>query len=208
MLDLRSGEPIYIAGSVRTPIGRFGGGLAAMSAPDLGAVVVRAAVARAAIPTEAITQTIMGHGRQAGAGPNPARQASIRGGISIEAPAFTVNQACASGMKAVMLGAQSLRLGVADAIVCGGMESMSNTPYLVPSARWGARLGHVELVDGMYQDGLLCPLSGDLMGRTAERLAEQYGIDRARQDRFALDSQQRAAAATTAGAFADELFAV
>jgi acetyl-CoA C-acetyltransferase len=208
MLDLRSGEPIFITGAVRTPIGKFGGALAPLSAPDLGAAVVRAAIERAGVPVSSIGHTIMGHGRQAGAGPNPARQSAVRGGVPVEAPAFTVNQACASGLKSIILGAQNLRLGVADAVVCGGMESMSNTPYLVPSARWGARLGHADLVDGMYQDGFLCPLSGDLMGRTAERLAEQYEISRQRQDELAVESQRRAAAAAEAGAFDKEMIAV
>ena len=151
MLDLRSGEAVYIVGAVRTPIGRFGGGLSPLSAPDLGTVAVQAALERSGLPAEAVDHTIFGHSRQAGAGPNPARQVSVRAGIPVEVPAFTVNQACASGMKSIILGAQNLRLGMADAVVCGGMESMSNTPYLVPSARWGARLGHVELVDGMYR---------------------------------------------------------
>ena len=208
MLDLRSGEPVYIAGAVRTPIGRFGGGLASLSAPDLGTLAVQAAIERSSLPAEAVDHVILGHGRQAGAGPNPARQASVRAGIPVEVPAYTVNQACASGMKSIILGAQNLRLAMADAVVCGGMESMSNTPYLVPSARWGARLGHADLVDGMYRDGFLCPLSGDLMGRTAERLAEQYGIGRLRQDEFAVESQARAGAAVQAGAFDAEIVAV
>ncbi len=204
MLDLRSGEAVYIAGAVRTPIGKFGGGLSRLSAPDLGTVAVQAALERSGLPAEAVDYAILGHGRQAGAGPNPARQVSVRAGIPVEVPAFTVNQACASGMKSILLGAQNLRLGMAEAVVCGGMESMSNTPYMVPSARWGARLGHVELVDGMYRDGFLCPLCGDLMGRTAERLAERYEIDRTRQDEYAVESQARAAAAVAAGAFAAE----
>ncbi len=208
MLDLRSGEAIYIAGAVRTPIGKFGGGLSALSAPDLGTLAVREALERAGLPAEAVGHAILGHGRQAGAGPNPARQASVRAGIPVEVPAFTVNQACASGMKSIILGAQSLRLGMADAVVCGGMESMSNTPYILPSARWGARLGHTDLVDGMYKDGFLCPLCGDLMGRTAERLAERYKIDRERQDGYAVESQRRAAAATAAGDFAAETCSV
>ena len=208
MLDLRSGEAVYIAGAVRTPIGKFGGGLAPLSAPDLGTLAVQAAIERSALPVEAVGQVILGHARQAGAGPNPARQASVRAGIPVEVPAYTVNQACASGMKSIILGAQNLRLAMADAVVCGGMESMSNTPYLVPSARWGARLGHTDLVDGMYRDGFLCPLCGDLMGRTAERLAEQYGIGRSRQDEFAVESQARAAAAVHAGAFDAEIVPV
>ncbi|NKB89939.1 MAG: acetyl-CoA C-acyltransferase [Acidobacteria bacterium] len=208
MLDLRNGEPLYIVGGVRTPIGKFGGALASLSAPDLGAIVVEATVARSGVPAESLGHTIMGHGRQAGAGPNPARQAAVRGGVPHEVPAFTVNQACASGMKALILAAQSLRLGTSDAIVCGGMESMSNTPYLLPAARWGARLGHAEIVDGMYQDGFMCPLCGDLMGRTAERLAEQYQVDRERQDAYAVESQHRAARASAAGDFAAETTAV
>lgn len=208
MLDLRGDRAVYLAGAVRTPIGRFGGGLASLSAPDLGCVALEGALAASGLDGAAVEQTIFGHGRQAGAGPNPARQVAVRAGVPVGSPAFTVNQACASGLKALLLGAQNIRLGSAEVVACGGMESMSNTPYLVPAARWGARLGHVDLVDGMYRDGFLCPLSGDLMGRTAERLAEQYAIGRLEQDQFAVQSQERAAAAIAAGAFEAEIVPV
>ncbi len=208
MIDLRSGRPVVIAGAVRTPIGKFGGALRALSAVDLGVVAVRAALERAAVPADRVDETIMGHGRQAGCGPNPARQVSVRAGIPVSAPAYTVNQACASGLKSIILAAQSIALGAADVIVAGGMESMSNTPYLLPTARWGSRLGHAELLDGQYKDGFLCPLCGQLMGRTAETVAERYGISRAEQDEYAAASQRRAQAARAEGRFAAEIAAV
>ncbi len=205
MLDLRDGRRVLIAGAVRTPIGAFGGELRPLSAVDLGKHAVEAAMERAGMPPTAIEEVVMGHSRQAGCGPNTARQVAIGSGIPVATPAFTVNQACASGMKSIILGAQSIALGLADVVVAGGMESMSNTPYLLPTARWGARLGHAELLDGQYKDGFMCPLCGDLMGRTAERLAERYDISRREQDEYAARSQQRAQAARAAGAFDTEI---
>ncbi len=205
MLDLRDGRPVYVAGAVRTPIGKFGGGLRSLSAVELGKLVVAEALDRAAVPDDAVAETIIGHARQAGCGPNPARQVSVGAGIPDSSPAFTVNQACASGLKSIVLAAQSVALGLADVVVAGGMESMSNTPYLLPDMRWGARLGHARALDGQYQDGFLCPLSGDLMGRTAERLAEQYDISRTEQDAFAVRSQARAERARAAGHFDAEI---
>ncbi|MCH8992116.1 MAG: hypothetical protein IIA44_10270, partial [Acidobacteria bacterium] len=186
---------IYIAGAVRTPIGKFGGSLAHLTAVELGEVAARAALARSGVPVETVIESYFGHARQAGCGPNPARQIAIRAGIPVEAPAMTLNQACASGLRAIATAYDAIRLGAGDVYLAGGTESMSNTPYMLPRARWGYRLGHGELVDGMYRDGFQCPIADQLMGRTAETLAEQHGISRAEQDRFALESQRRAAAA-------------
>ncbi len=193
---------------MRTPIGRFGGALSPLSAVELGTVAARGALSRSGVPPEEIDESIIGHGRQAGCGPNPGRQISVAAGVPKETPAYTVNQACASGLKSVILAAQSIALGAADVVLAGGAESMSNTPYMLPQARWGYRLGHAEVVDGMYRDGFLCPLCGDLMGRTAERLAEQYDISREEQDRYAMETQHRAQAARQAGRFTDEIVAV
>jgi len=208
MLDLRSGQRIAVAGTTRTPIGKFGGGLMPLTAVQLGIVAVREALARAGVSADEVDEVYIGHGRQAGCGPNPARQVSIGAGIPQSAPATTLNQACASGLKGILLGAQSIALGAADVVVVGGMESMSNTPYLVPTARWGGRLGHAELLDGQFKDGFHCPLADELMGATAERLADQYEIGRDEQDAYAVRSQQRAGAAWDAGRFDAELVAV
>ncbi len=205
MLDLREGRRVLIAGTVRTPIGAFGGALRPLSAVELGKHAVTWAMKRAGVEATAVDEVIMGHSRQAGCGPNTARQVSVGSGIPVTTPAFTVNQACASGMKSIILGAQSIALGVSDVVIAGGMESMSNTPYLLPTARWGARLGHAQLLDGQFQDGFMCPLCGDLMGRTAERLAERYEISRSEQDEYAARSQQRAQAAWSTGAFDAEI---
>ncbi len=205
MLDLRDGRRVLIAGAVRTPIGAFGGALRPLSAVDLGTHAVTWAMQRAGVEPTAIDEVIMGHSRQAGCGPNTARQVAVGSGIPVTTPAFTVNQACASGMKSIILAAQSISLGVSDVVIAGGMESMSNTPYLLPTARWGARLGHAQLLDGQFQDGFMCPLCGDLMGLTAERLAERYEISRTEQDEYAARSQQRAQAARAAGAFDAEI---
>ena len=167
-----------------------------------------AALERAGIDAEQIDESVFGHARQAGAGPNPARQVSIGAGAPDSSPAFTVNQACGSGLKSIILATQTVALGGADVMLAGGMESMSNTPYLLTGARWGYRLGHDQVVDGQYRDGFLCPLCGDLMGRTAERLAEQYDISREEQDAYAMETQHRAQAAREAGRFDAEVIAV
>ncbi len=208
MIDLRNTRPVVLAAAVRTPIGRFGGALSRLSAVELGTVAARAALSRSGVPPDRVDETIIGHGRQAGCGPNPGRQISVAAGVPEETPAYTVNQACASGLKSVILAAQSIALGAADVVLAGGTESMSNTPYMLPRARWGYRLGNAELVDGMYRDGFICPLCGDLMGKTAERLAEQYDISRDEQDRYAMETQHRAQAARQAGRFADEIVAL
>ena len=146
-------DGIYLAGSARTPIGKYGGSLSRLSAPDLGVYAASGALARAGLAPEAVDQTIFGHGRQAGAGPGPGRQVAIRTGVPVESPAWTVNMACGSALKSVLLGADAIRLGQSEVVLAGGMESMSNTLYYLPKARWGYRLGNSEIVDGMYKDG-------------------------------------------------------
>jgi acetyl-CoA C-acetyltransferase len=199
---------IVLAAPVRTPIGRFGGALAPLAAVDLGTAAAAACLARAGCPPSRIDQVIFGHARQAGGGPNTARQIAHRAGVPVDRPAFTVNQACGSGLQAVLSAARAIRLGEAKVILAGGTESMSNTPYLLPRVRWGHRLGHAELVDGMYRDGFDDPLSGMVMGETAEVLAAETGIDRAAADRYAAESQQRCQRARQAGRFAAEIVPV
>jgi acetyl-CoA C-acetyltransferase len=199
---------VYLLSAVRTPIGKYGGTLRDFSAPDLGVVAAQAALERAGIAPEEVDEVIFGHARQAGNGPNPGRQVAVRAGIPARVPAYTVNKACASGLKAIVLGYQEIVLGNADVALAGGAEAMSRVPYFVDGARWGARLGHQPLVDGMYQDGFLCPLSKLVMGETAEVLAEQYHIAREEQDSYALLSQQRARRAIESGRFADEIVPV
>jgi len=194
-------DGIYLAGAARTPIGRFGGSLKGLSAPDLGVFAATAALERAGLAPDVVDQTIFGHGRQAGAGPGPGRQVSVRSGVPVESPAWTVNMACGSALKSVLLGADAIRLGQADAVLAGGMESMSNTLYYLPRARWGYRLGNSEIVDGMYRDGFHCMLADQLMGATAENLVEQYDITRDEQDAYAAQSQQRCEAARKRGHF-------
>jgi acetyl-CoA C-acetyltransferase len=197
-------DGIYLAGAVRTPIGKFGGSLAGLSAPDMGVHAARAALERAGVAADAVDQTIFGHGRQGGQGPGTARQVSVRAGVPVESPAWTVNMACGSGLKSVLLGADAIRLGQADVILAGGMESMSNTPYMLPRARWGYRLGSDKVVDGMYRDGFHCPLADQLMGATAENLVERYQISREEQDVYAARSQTRCEAARKRGRFETE----
>jgi acetyl-CoA C-acetyltransferase len=198
-------QGVYILSAVRTPIGKFGGSLASLTAADMGVVAAKAAIERAAVRPEQIEETIFGNARQAGGGPNPARQISVRSGVPVEVPAYTVNKACASGMKAIALAYQAITLGDATCILAGGTESMSRLPYYLDGARWGYRLGNQELVDGMYRDGFFCPLANMVMGETAEVLAEQYKITRDEQDEYALMSQTRAARAIAAGRFEAEI---
>jgi len=201
-------QAVYILSAVRTPIGKFGGSLASMTAADMGVVAAKAAMERARVQPQQIEETIFGNARQAGGGPNPARQISIRSGVPQEVPAFTVNKACASGLKSIALGYQEIAAGNLDCMLAGGTESMSRLPYYLDGARWGYRLGNQELVDGMYRDGFFCPMAKMVMGETAEVLAEQYKITREEQDQYALCSQTRAAAAIEAGRFNDELIPV
>lgn len=194
---------VAVVSARRTPIGRYLGSLMDVPAVELGAVAARAALADAGSPR--IDEVIFGHARQAGNGPNPARQVLRRAGLADDVPAFTVNKACASSLKALTLGALTIASGEADAVLVGGIEAMSRTPYFLDRARTGYRLGHGELVDGMYRDGFLCPLCGQVMGDTAENLAVQYKIPREEQDRYAVESQQRCERARKAGRFADEI---
>jgi acetyl-CoA C-acetyltransferase len=196
---------VYILSAVRTPIGKFGGSLASLSAVDMGVVAAKAALERAGVQSQQVEETIFGNARQAGGGPNPARQISLRSGISQEVPAYTVNKACASGIKSIALAFNEIATGNLDCVLAGGTESMSRLPYYLEGARWGYRLGHQELVDGMYRDGFFCPMAKMLMGETAEILAAQYRISREEQDQFALVSQQRAAAAQSSGRFDAEI---
>ena len=198
-------QGVYILSAVRTPIGKFGGTLSSLTAADMGVVAAKAAMERAGVRPDQVDETIFGNGRQAGGGPNPARQISVRSGVPQEVPAYTVNKACASGMKSIALAYQAITLGESTCILAGGTESMSRLPYYLDGARWGYRLGNQELVDGMYRDGFFCPLAKMVMGETAEVLAEQYKISRDEQDEYALTSQTRAARAIAAGRFESEI---
>lgn len=196
---------VYLAGSTRTPIGRFGGRLAEWTAADMGAAVAAESLRRARLNPRQIQESIWGSARQAGGGPNVARQITYRAGVPETVPAFTVNQACGSGLKAIILAAQEIMLGRAQAVLAGGTESMSRVPFYAEGARWGMRMGNMELVDGMYRDGFNDPLSGLVMGETAENLARQYEISRDEQDAYALRSQQRAESAINSGRFDTEI---
>ena len=198
-------KSVFVLSAVRTAIGKYGGSLRDFTAADLGVAAARAALERAGIAPAEVEETIFGHARQAGNGPNPARQIAVRAGIPVTVPAYTVNKACASGMKAIVLGYQEIALGNAEVVLAGGTEAMSRVPFFLEGARWGARIGHQTLVDGMYQDGFLCPLAKMIMGETAEVLAEQYKIPREEQDALALCSQQRARRALESNRFGDEI---
>jgi acetyl-CoA C-acetyltransferase len=199
---------VVVLSAVRTPIGSFGGALKDVSAAKLGTLAACAALERAGLSPEQVDEAIVGCARQAGNGPNIARQVAFHGGIPVERPAFTVNKACASGLKAVTLAAQSILTGENGVVLAGGVEQMSQIPYLLLKARWGYRLGDDTLVDAMYRDGYFCPLAEMVMGQTAELLAERYGITRAEQDQFALESHCKAVAAWESGAFREEVVPV
>jgi len=199
---------VVIAGAVRTPIGAFGGALSSLTPAELGTAAAAEALRRAGVPPAQVDEAVFGCARQAGAGPNVARQIAFRAAVPPEIPAYTVNMACASGLKSLGLAYQSVRDGEAEVVLAGGVESMSRVPFLLPGARWGYRMGHQELVDGMYRDGFLCPLAEQVMGETAETLARQYRISRDEQDAFALRSQERAARAAAEGRFEAETFPV
>ena len=201
-------ERVAVIAAVRTPIGKFLGSFADLTAADLGGFATRGALARARVAPEDVDELIFGCARQAGGGPNMARQVLMKSGIPQERPAFTVNQACGSGIQAILLGADRIRNGSARAVIAGGAENMTRVPYLLERARLGYRLGNAPLTDGMYKDGFLDPICGMLMGETAEKLADLYSISREEQDAFALESQRKAGAAITAGRFADELVPV
>jgi len=201
-------SPVYIISAVRSPIGKFGGALASVPAVQLGTAVAKSAIERSGANKADFEEVIFGHARQAGCGPNPARQVGHNAGLPDHVPAYTVNKACASGTKSIALAAQATWIDGRDLILVGGMESMSNTPYFLPRARWGYRLGHAELVDGMYKDGFMCPLCQDLMGATAENLADKYSLSRDEQDRYAVETQRRAEAAMEAGKFSEEIIPI
>ncbi len=199
---------VVIAGAVRTAFGRFGGSLASLTAPELGAVAAAEAIRRAGLAPADIQETLMGHARPAGVGPNPARQIAYRTGIPVTSPAYTINMACGSGLRAILNAAQSIVAGDRDIVLAGGVEVMSRVPYLLEGVRFGHKMGNQRVTDAMYRDGFLCPLCDQVMGETAETLADRYGIDRAAQDRFAATSQNRCEQARQAGLFDDEIVPV
>jgi len=199
---------IVIAGGARTPIGKFGGAMKSLSAADLGVAAATAALERSGVPSDAVDEVIFGNGRQAGVRPNVARQIGYRSGPGKRVPAYTINKACGSSLKAITNAYGAIALGDADVVLAGGTESMSNTPYLLLDARWGQRLGHGEITDGMYRDGFSCPLCEELMGDTAENLADEYDITREECDRYALETQQRCERARGEGLFAEEIVPV
>jgi acetyl-CoA C-acetyltransferase len=199
---------VVIASAVRTATGKFLGSLKPFTAPQLGAIVIREAVARAGIDPAVVEECIMGNVVSAGLGQAPARQAALRGGLHDRVAALTINKVCGSGLKAVMLAAQGITTGDADVVVAGGMESMSNCPYLLPGAREGLRLGHGQAVDSMINDGLWCTFEDWHMGNAGEVVAVDFGITREAQDAFALNSHRKAADATSAGRFRAEIVPV
>jgi acetyl-CoA C-acetyltransferase len=199
---------VLILSACRTPIGSFGGQFKDLSASDLGAVAIREAVARARVAPRDIGDVVMGCVLQAGIGMNVARQAALKAGLPVEVPAETINRVCGSGLQAVVHAAEAISVGYVDAVVAGGTESMSNAPYVLTGARWGYRLGHAEAVDSLLAEGLTCAINSCHMGITAEEVASRYGITRADQDAFALESQQRAVRAVADGTFRTEIAAV
>jgi len=205
MQDIK--QPVIIS-AVRTPVGKFLGALKSFKATHLGAMVVREAVRRARVKPEDVDEVIMGCVIQAGLGQNPARQAALRGGLSSSVSAVTVNKVCGSGLKAVMMAAQGIQLGDTEIVVAGGMESMSNAPYLIPQAREGYRLGDGTLVDSMINDGLWCSFDNQHMGCTGEVVSELYHVSREEQDEYSLYSHRKASAAIKAGKFKDEILPI
>jgi acetyl-CoA C-acetyltransferase len=198
----------YLVSAVRTPIGKYLGSLADLSAPELGGRVLKEALTRANLPADRVDEVVMGSVLQAGLGQNPARQAALKAGLPDTIPAYTVNKVCGSGLKAVMLAAQAIRAGDADVLLAGGMESMSRAPYLLFGARAGWKLGDQKAVDAMVHDGLWCAFENWHMGEAAEHIATKCGITRGEQDRFSVQSQHRAAAAWKDGKFADEVLPI
>jgi acetyl-CoA C-acetyltransferase len=206
--DVDERDDIVVVGAARTPIGRFTGGLAAWDAVALGAVAVRAAVERSGVAAASVDRVLLGHVLQAGAGQNPARQAAVAAGLGMHTPAETMNKVCLSGMSAIAHGRDLLRLGEAEVVVAGGMESMSNAPHLLDRSRTGYRYGHGTLVDVLVHDGLTCAFDACSMGEATERYQADLGIDRAAQDEWAARSHERAARATADGSAAAEIVAV
>ena len=201
-------KEVVIVSAVRTPFGKFGGGLKSLKAAELGGMAIAEALKRAGITGGQVDEVVFGTVLAAGQGQVPGRQASFKGGIPVEVPVVTINKVCGSALKAVTLGAQMIKAGDADVIVAGGMESMSNAPYLVNDTRWGARMFDVKMVDGMVHDGLWCPQYDVHMGVHGGAVAKEYGVTREMQDRWALRSQQRWAQGEARGAFDEERFAV
>src|SRR5438128_5178106 len=199
---------IVITHALRTAIGKFGGSLAKIPAPELGAIVIRALLAQSGIKPEQISEVILGQVLTAGSGQNPARQASIKAGLPSSTPAMTINKVCGSGLKAVMLAAQAVRCGDADIVVAGGQENMSAAPHVLLGSRDGFRMGDAKLIDSMIVDGLWDGYNQYHMGTTAENVAKQYGVSRSQQDEFAVASQNKAEAAQKAGKFKDEIVPV
>src|SRR4051794_18968539 len=199
---------VVILSACRTPIGSFGGALKDMSAVDLGAIAIREALARGHVKPADVGDCIMGCVLQAGGGMNVARQAALRAGLPAEVPGETVNRVCGSGLQAVVHAVEAIRVGYVDTVVAGGTESMSNAPYLLEGARWGYRMGHAEALDSMLEEGLTCAIASCHMGITAEEVATRYRITREDQDRFAAESQQRAARAIAEGQFKAEIVPV
>jgi acetyl-CoA C-acetyltransferase len=199
---------VVIAQAVRTPIGAFGGKLREVTAVELGGLVIEAVLKRAMVRPDKVDEVIMGNVLQAGLGQNPARQAAIRASISQYIPSFTINKVCGSGMKAVIAATQAIKAGDADIIVAGGMENMSEAPFILPNTRWGQRIGHDQVIDAVIQDGLWCSFGQTHMGITAENIADKFAISREEQDAFAVQSQQKAEDAITSGRFSDEILPV
>src|SRR5438093_6911061 len=201
-----AGRDVVILSATRTPIGKYGGSFRDVHPAELGAVAARAAIERAGLKPDEIDEVLIGHGRQAGSGPNPARQVGYRAGLPNAVPAQTINKACASGLQAIASGAQSILLGESEVVLAGGIESMSRMPYLIDAddARWGHKMGNFTLVDAMYRDGFTCSVCGMIMGAAAEVRGLQYGITREQSGAYALESQRRAEAAMQAGRFRDE----
>ena len=199
---------VVIVSAVRTAVGKFQGGLSEMTATQLGAVVVREAARRAGIDASSVDECVMGCVLPAGLGQNPARQAALGGGLAETTAALTINMVCGSGLKAVALGAQAIAMGDAEIVVAGGMESMSNAPYLLPQGRKGFRMGDAKVVDSMVRDGLWCACDDQHMGMTGELVADKHGFTRGQQDAYALESHRRAAEAQREGRFAAEIVGV
>lgn len=199
---------VYLVAAVRTPIGSFGGSLAGVGATHLGAAAIKGALERAGVQPDWVTEVLMGNVISANLGQAPARQAAVFAGLPQNVPCTTINKVCASGMKAITLGAQSIMLGINEIVVAGGMENMSQIPYYIPNARWGYKYGNGEIVDGLAKDGLTDVYNQQAMGVCADATAEKYAIDRAAQDTYAIDSYKRAAAATESGHFKDEIVPV
>src|SRR6187401_939140 len=197
-----------ILSACRTPIGAFGGALKDIGAADLGAIVVREAIARAGVAAADVGDVVLGCVLQAGNGMNVGRQVALKAGLPVEVPGETVNRVCGSGMQAVVHAVEAIRVGYVDTMVAGGTESMSNAPFLLKGARWGYRMGNAEVIDSMLAEGLTCAINGCHMGNTAEEIVKRYHVSREDQDAFAADSQQRAERAVNSGVFSKEIVTV